>query len=422
MVIATSSRVEGQPLPPNTSFGSKQPPLVLSALVEEALARNPGLQAERQEWLAKKSLVPGAGSLEDPSLGVTEWMLPANFGLSQLYASTMIWYGIDQRFPFPGKLELRVEQAQKIAGSTRYHYLSKKRQLVRKVKQAYYRLALAREMELVHLHHLELLKEFEKTAQIMYVSGLVPQQDALKASVEYAEMSNRLLEDKREEQSLRALIVFLLHRPSGTLLGDPRPLRFRPFPIRLDVLEDTALRNRPEISQAHLLAEAEEKRTLLAKKEFLPDFSAGLYYMNVNGGPNGWMIDTAMTLPWIFPSKHESAVRETAARKASLKKEESALRDRTLFEVKDLYYKIKSDESRVANYESGILPQAESSLHSSQIGYQSGKNDFLNLLDNERVLLELQLDYYKILADLEMRKATLEQIVGKKLDGSKGAY
>ncbi len=48
----------------------------------------------------------------------------------------------------------------------------------------------------------------------------------------------------------------------------------------------------------------------------------------------------------------------------------------------------------------------------SLVAYQADQGDFLTLIDNQRVLLDVQLAYYRALSDLEQARADLERAVG----------
>jgi outer membrane protein TolC len=63
-------------------------------------------------------------------------------------------------------------------------------------------------------------------------------------------------------------------------------------------------------------------------------------------------------------------------------------------------------------YETSFIPQAEQALNASGSGYESGQIDFLNLLDSQRMLLEIKLDYNAAAVQLEGAKADLEKAVG----------
>lgn len=117
-----------------------QGPSSLSDLVREALARNPEIQAARQQWEAASKRVPQARSLDDPSLQVQWWNAPESFNLGRSQ-NTII--GLSQKFPFPGKLALKEAVASRSAELTEQALHAKKRDLTARVKQAYYDLFLA---------------------------------------------------------------------------------------------------------------------------------------------------------------------------------------------------------------------------------------------------------------------------------------
>ena len=81
-------------------------------------------------------------------------------------------------------------------------------------------------------------------------------------------------------------------------------------------------------------------------------------------------------------------------------------------EVADLIFQIKTLAEILDLYEQGLLTQAERSLQSAIAAYQTGKLDFLNLLDAERMLLQLRLAYTNEQANYCKQVAALERAVG----------
>ncbi len=85
------------------------------------------------------------------------------------------------------------------------------------------------------------------------------------------------------------------------------------------------------------------------------------------------------------------------------------------YEVEDLYYKIGTYRDIISLYKTALIPQTEQAFEAARIGYETGKVDFLNWLDSERILLQTRLAYYKAIVDYEKSIAYLERVVGKKL-------
>ncbi len=67
-----------------------------------------------------------------------------------------------------------------------------------------------------------------------------------------------------------------------------------------------------------------------------------------------------------------------------------------------------------------IIPQANESLASAEAAYTTGRQDFLDLLDAERVLFQVRLTYHRLLADYWIALTDLEHGVGRRFPDSGG--
>jgi len=390
---------------------AQEPPatLKLQDLIQEALAHNPDLAAARLRWEASREVIPQARSLEDPEFSITQWRIPSNFNLGR---EGETWYGISQTFPFPGKLSLKGQVAQQEAEIAEQTHQTKIREVTTKVKTAYYQLFLINKAIELHLEHQTLLEEFAKIADEKYAVGQVSQQDSLKARVELSKLHNSLLVLEQEQVSAQAEINALLNRPPQMPLGKPEEVIYHPFSLTLENLQQQALQERPELHAATIAIRRSEKARSLAKKNYLPDLMMEVMYWDVHDGPNQWEVVTEINLPWIFKAKYDAKVRQAVAEEKQARSEYQGMRNQTLFELKDLFVKVKTSEQLIQMYQSGVLPQAEQSLGAARIGYQAGKVDFLNLMDSERALRDFQVEYYTALAEYQQRIAELERGVG----------
>jgi outer membrane protein TolC len=124
-----------------------------------------------------------------------------------------------------------------------------------------------------------------------------------------------------------------------------------------------------------------------------------------------------MSLPFSFwtKPKYDAGVREAAANQDSAKALYQVLKNQVLFDVKDLLVKTEAAEKLMTLYKTTIIPQARQTLESARANYQTGKLEFLSLLDAERALRDFQLEYYRALTTFEQRMAELERAVGMDL-------
>ena len=84
--------------------------------------------------------------------------------------------------------------------------------------------------------------------------------------------------------------------------------------------------------------------------------------------------------------------------------------------MKDAYYRFQSASQIEELYETAVIPQAQIALSADQAGYESGKSDFLNLLDSERVYLNAKLTHIQIFTDALKNYADLARATGLGMD------
>ncbi len=398
---------------PDDSNAAGLPPLRLSSLVELALDQNPEIRAMRDRWEGAKAEIPQARSLEDPQLSLTQWSIPSNFDLTD---ADETWIGIGQSIPFPGKRSLRGEIAARAADSAEQDYRAKVREVTASVKSAFYRLFAAHKSIELHREHQALLEEFIAGVEQKYAVGQASQQDLLKAQVEFSKLHNSLMVLEQEKVSAEAEIHRLLDTAATDPLGHPEEPDYAPFPLTLEELTDRAVLERPELKAIGFMIRQHEQAKALARKNYLPDMMIELMYWDVRSGPNRWMAAGKINLPWIFTGKYRARDRQAAAEENQARSEYAAVRNQTLFLLRDLFTKIRTAGHLIETYRGTVLPLAEQSLDSARIGYQAGKTEFLNVIDSERTLLDLHLEYYGAMVQYGQSMAELERVMGSDID------
>lgn len=393
-------------------------PLQLDAVVTEALMRNPEIQAARHRWQAAKERAPQAAALDDPEFKVELFNYP-----NRLYpdASANTIFGLSQRFPYPGKRGLKESLAVKEAEMAAALLRARERDVAAQAKNAYYEVFLAHKAIEVHHRQIDLLKEFFEVANARFRAGKGAQVDVLKSSVELSKLSNELPILEQQRETAKARLNLFLGRAPETPLGEPvepaGPDMTKTRPA-LDELHWMAMQNRPELRVLDFEITRAQTATALAQKQLYPDFSVSLDRFQNFGARDGFGGMVTMSLPFSFwtKPKYEAGIREAAASADSARAAFQSLQNQVMFEVKDLLARIEAAEKMVALYKTTVLPQAQQTLESARIGYQTGKAEFLTLLDAERAIKDFQLAYYRVLAESEQRIAELERAVGADLN------
>jgi outer membrane protein, heavy metal efflux system len=390
--------------------------VTLDALVAEALEKSPEILAARRRFDAVTKRPSQASTLPEPKFSFT------NFGVghpaSALNGSDFAYVGlgVSQEFPFPGKLSLMKAMARKEADSERQMLLDAELRVISRLKQAYFDLSYShRAIEIVEKNR-ELLDRLTKIAEAKYRVGSGIQQDVLKAQVEISTLMQRLEMLGQQRGSLEAFINSLLNRSVSVELGKPAQVNKSELNHPLDELLRLAEENAPRVRARQEILDSSAFALNLARKEYMPDFGASFQYQKTGSFyPDYYMATFEVKVPLYFWRKQRLGVEEAATRLVQTRHEYQMTSQEISFGVKDQFLIAKTSERLLAMYEQGVIPQAAASFESALAGYQTGKVDFLTLLNNLTVLLNFEMDYYRELSTQQKAVARLEEFVGVKL-------
>jgi outer membrane protein, heavy metal efflux system len=391
-----------------------QPSLALPDLIRETLEKNPELAAARKQWEASSQRIAQARALDDPTVSVQWWNAPQSFNLGRA-ENTII--GLSQKFPFPGKLALQEEVASRSAGITEQVLRAKERDLIARLKQAYYDLFLAHKTIQIHHEQIDLLKQLFEIATAKFRTGKGTQVDVLKAQVELSTLYQRLPVLEQQRDTAQAKVNTLLDRDPRFPLGLPQEPREGRFEKDLEDLYPMAVNARPELKAADLSIQMNERSRALAQRQYYPDFNVAFQRFQNFQANDGFGAYVAMTVPFSFwtKPKYDARVREAGAAVAAARADLHAAENLTRFQIRDLLAKIRANWEVAVLYRTTVLPQAEQGVEAARAGYRTGRTSFLDLVDADRALRDFQLAYWRALVDRESRVAELEQVVGKEL-------
>ncbi len=390
----------------------------LGLLIDEALENNPEIQAVYSEWKAQEYKIRQVSSLPDPM---------AKYGYFGEPVETRVGpqeqrFGVSQKIPFPGKLGLKGKSQRKHAEMLREKYGATRREVVKDVKFVYYDIFWVDKAVQIAEEEKSILESLESVAQRRYESNLTPQQDVVKAQVELSKLIDRLLFLRQNRRSLVAKINSIINRSRDSGLASVTNVEPSEFQYELKHLHQVAKDSRQELLFANLGKERAEYEKSLARLNYLPDFNFGFDYIQVgsgytampNDGQDAWMGSVAVNIP-IWFDKLNAQAKEKKAQLEAAKKNYENVENSVYYEVEDLYFKILTYQDIISLYRTALIPQSEQSFEAAKTGYETGKVDFLNWLDAERMLLQIRLAYYKSITDYQKSIAYLERVVGKDL-------
>ena len=379
--------------------------LTMEEVLDIAQKNNLEIWAARKKWNAAQSRITGEKTLDKPQISY-----------ERMYSGDEKLIGISQEFPFPGKLRLKGQVASKEASMAELDYRAKEREIRSKVKSAYAMYFLAVKSIDIFQENIELVRRFSKVAESKYSLGKVSQTDVLRAQIELIKMLNMLVTLNQEKETAQAMLNTLLNFRPQNPLGVPQEPKIKRFNQTLEDLQNMALASRPELLGSKTAVERSEKALISSKFEYLPDIMAQFRNRQAVNPEMDKSQDAmvGITIPlWFW--KQKSMVQMAEAEKERSEAEYQAMKNMTLFGVKDLLVKAQTAERLVDLYRTSVIPLAEQALTVSESAYQADKVSFLELVDVQRNLLQFRVEHYQHFYDYSLWSAELERVIGKDL-------
>lgn len=389
--------------------------VALDDLVREAEAKNPAVQSASRRVQAMRHRIPQAKSLADPKLTVG-WMGNATpFDVQEGDPSSYRGISAMQELPFPGKLRLRGQIADREAEAVWWEYEATRRGVVAEVKAAFYEYFFYQKAIELTQKDRDLLQKLTKIAQARYEVGKGIQQDVLRAQVELSTLLQRLTVLEQQSKTAQARLNTLLLRDPEAPLGPPAALEQAKLEQSLDTLYQLARANDTGLQREQRVIERNQYAVNLARKEYYPDFGVGYAYQQRPGIPDMHGFAVTVNIPIFYKSKQREALREKSEDLAAARLSQQDRQTTLFFQVKEQYLSAKASEDLVKLYSDAVVPQASLALESSMAAYQVGTVDFLTLLNNFITVLDYETNYYRELANYQIALARLEPLVGAEL-------
>lgn len=389
--------------------------ITLDDLIREALEKNPAIQGAERRVNALRARIPQAKTLPDPKLSVG-WMGNITpFDVQEGDPSSYRSISAMQEIPYPGKLKLRGQIADREAEAAWWEYENTRRRVMAEVKAAYYDYFFFDKAIEITLKNKELLEKLTKIAGVRYEVGEGIQQDVLRAQVELSRLLQRLTILEQQKRTAQVRLNTLLFRDPERPLPAPAPFEKATFAYTLDELYQKAKQNDTGLQREQRMIERNQYAVNLARKEYYPDFSVGYMYQNRPRIPEMHGFTFSLNIPIFYKTKQREGVNEATNELISTQKAHEDRETTLYFEVKEQYLAARASDDLAQLFVKAVVPQSSLALESSMAAYQVGTVDFLTMLQNFITVLDYEVSYYRELSNYQMALARLEPLVGVEL-------
>lgn len=406
------------------------PDATLRGLVAQVLERNPRIAAAEARARAARLQAPQARALPDPMLAATAYVSSPETRVGP----QTIMGTLSQKLPWFGKLGLREKAAVEHAEALRADVEAQRLDLVTETRRLYYEIGFLDAWTKVVAADRSTLDHYEELARTRYASGVGIEQAVVKIQAEITKDDTRLLDIADRRAAVVAALNALRDQPQSTQITPLALPDFGEVAADRAVLRERALALRPEMARADSEIARADTQVALARKEYKPDLTLGATYTRVGprGDPAGiaapppdngkdvFAISASINLP-IHRAKLKAGVEEAAELRSAADEGKRTVVtgiDRALGELTE---RVALTWKQLRLLRDVLAVQADQSLSSAEAGYSAGTLGSLDLLDAERVLLDVRTAVERTRADYAIAVARLEGAVGEPVLTTEGA-
>jgi len=389
------------------------PALTLDEVERIALAENPQIHVAARKVASAEAHVPLAGALEDPQAMYRGWQVPLNRPWDYNSAQNMLMLG--QSFPGRGKRELRTNIAQSDVQMAKEDLEGARLRVRIEVRKAFFDLLHAQDDLRVHDEHVGIAQQAIEAARIKYSVGKIPQVEILKAQIALTRLAEHMIRFGRDAEVARAHLNTWMGRPADAAIEVRGDYALGTTLPSLESLVTKAMQGRPDLAAAATAEAKSREEEHLAKKAMVPDFSIAAGYMLMPSGQtprNNYMVEGSMSLPWLNRRKHDAEVHEAAAALSEKSAEIAAMKNEAVGQIQEALANARAAQHLARVYHDSLKPQAEQTLHAAVVAYENDQTSFLDLLDSQMTVVDVDLALIDATADFNTKMADLELAVG----------
>lgn len=388
-------------------------PIPLAQLLAEAQANNPQLSAADHEARAARQMAPQATTLPDPKFTYQQFSVGSPKPFAGYTNSDFAYIGIgaSQELPYPGKLRLRGQVADRDADAKQAEIGVMGASIADALKADYLQLAYLQQTLGILRQNEAVLDQLIQDATVHYQVGQGMQQDVLEAQLNRTKIVREVTMHHEQMGQVQAHLKGLLNRDQASPDIVTEDLSETLLKRSASELLALVQKNNPEIQVDLNTVRKQDAQVASAKREGKPDFEVGYMYQNTDRKYRDYYM---LTFDMRFPRKKrvDAEIAEAQEKSIASQKTLDAHLEQRLSEVQQLFVQASSDEEQLREYREGLAPQSDAAYRATLSAYASNKDQFTHVLSYFADLLNLKLEYAQTLFDHEMALAHLESLTG----------
>lgn len=403
IVLLSGFRLVGQPL---------------ETYLKLAVENNPMLRARQAEMEAPLQRSIQAGRLPDPQVSLEFFPSPMMLPMGNQVASLSVM----QMFPLFGTLEANKNVAIAEVNAKYQAFRSAKNELIFKVRSAWYPICELKQTIRFQQENIRLLETDKELAVFKFQHGQGRMVDAILTDLMIDEAKTRIALLEQKQKVLHSVFNLLLNRPPDAPVVAADSLVIGVLPP--DHLVDS-LRFNPELAVWNENIQVAKASVIAARKQTLPGFTAGVTYTPLvrrneeihllpNTGGDMVMGMVGVSLP-VWKKKNKAMVEENRVMQLMYEAERQNAENELLAEYIETRFELEEAVQMHQLLDTRIL-KTRQALDLLVAAYSANGENFEEILEMRRNLLELQISKTEMVTRFHIGKARLAFLTGNGLD------
>ncbi|MEP7270889.1 MAG: TolC family protein [Acidobacteriota bacterium] len=414
---------------PNLQLTSRQLVGPAGSTVEQlsrnGFERNRDLLAARQTLAIARGRLIQAGLRPNPSIDLEQ----TSDYLTGRSGERNTTVGVTQAFELGGKRTKRVAVAQLEYDRAVADVRGLERQLATEIRTAYAQaLAAARQLDTAE-QLIGLDQELYRVTEARLKEGDVAPLDVNLVRVELDRLRAQAVQSRTDLEAqlitIRALTGSEMSESLTLALVTDRPPL---LDLTLEAAVDTALRERADLQAARIAEELGDARITLAQSQRTPNVAATVRYSQsrsvFENTPVGTLNDVdrlltaGVSIEIPVRNRHQGEIAAAVGEKEQAKYRREFVEAIVKRDVALAFNRYRGATQSLSIYGNQVLPRAEENLRMIRAAYNLGELQVLDVVAEQRRLIESQTQYNVALRDYYVSLAELERAIGAPLPAS----
>lgn len=407
----------------------------LMSVYREAMDNNADLAAERANMEARQESVPqaragllpfvtGGASYQD-----TRNEVDTNLGTSTATRGALLYQATLSQPVFRADRWYQLRAAKAVSEQAALEYSASEQQLILSSAETYFAVLRAQDTLAASKAEEAAFKRQLDQANERFDVGLSDKTDVLEAQAGYdTARANRMIAEQKVDDAFQALVT-LTNRQYSSLEGIQHSLPVvTPVPNDAKAWVDTAAQQNLQLQASHYAVKSAEETLRQRKSGHAPTLDAVAQYQKGDNDALGFTnsgaaplrygpdaerqsIGLQLSIPIYSGGLTSSQVREAYQRLSQAEQSSEGLRRQVVQGTRNLHRAVNTDVQQVDARKQTII-SSQSALEATEIGYQVGTRNIVDVLNAQRQLYGAVRDYNNARYNYILDNLRLKQAAG----------